>query len=670
MDPIDRPRYGGLAPSYVTAIQGFEGFTPRAKWDVRQNSNGYGTRARAPGEVIDRAEAALRLDAELGDASARVRSFHPGLDAGTHAALTSLTFNAGPAWMSSGLGSAVKAGDQAGIRQRFAQYTKANGQEMPGLQTRRTAEAGWMGMAAPATPAQTQEPTMTIGPGMTAPVGGAPSYMSSDQLAYRRKLAANQIAEGTSTAPVKHWTQGVARVLTGVGGAMAADRLDAQERAQTLTAAGLEAKQAQGLAERAPQGGMAGPVPTPAPSPTTPAQLPEPSYASPPEARPALAGGNPSGGGMAGPVVSAAPAVTTTGRTPALPVTTGGWGGGMAAPPQPVPTSPQPPVAEVDPYAARRTRIQSEIGTLAPMLAYPGTAGAARQRFDALRTEMDQMDDPARRTALAGSMLDLQAKQQAMIQPKHDYQMFKEGEQAFDKRTGQWVTPPGQPSAQAKEFRTAAAKQQAEIYGDHIKDGQKATSAAADLQRLGELSDVVGSGTFAAWLPTVGPWVQSLGLEPRGLSEAQAFQAIVARMAPSLRPAGSGATSDRDMAIFMQSLPQISQSREGRQMVIDHIKGLNTYSQQRGQIASAVITGRMAPAEGEAAIQALRVPTFAAALQGGTAGGPGGLRAQAAPQGVTMVHPQHGEMMRGPDGLWHPVRRDASGGYNVSSGVE
>jgi len=35
-----------LDQSYLDAIKGFEGYTPNAQWDYKQNSSGYGTRAQ------------------------------------------------------------------------------------------------------------------------------------------------------------------------------------------------------------------------------------------------------------------------------------------------------------------------------------------------------------------------------------------------------------------------------------------------------------------------------------------------------------------------------------------------------------------------------------------------------------------------------------------------
>lgn len=130
---------------YLDAIKKSEGFSPRASWDYKQDSNGYGTRAQYPGEVIDQAEADRRFQAEIAQARSIVDRFAPNADEGTKAALTSLTFNAGDKWTRSGLGEAVKSGDIPKARELFLQYVKAGGQNLPGLVSRRQAEAQWFG---------------------------------------------------------------------------------------------------------------------------------------------------------------------------------------------------------------------------------------------------------------------------------------------------------------------------------------------------------------------------------------------------------------------------------------------------------------------------------------------------------------------------------------------
>ena len=204
-----------------------------------------------------------------------------------------------------------------------------------------------------------------------------------------------------------------------------------------------------------------------------------------------------------------------------------------------------------------------------------------------------------------------QSAQREFDTPKDNIQKLKDDETLYRiPRTGpaERVVGSDPNGVNGQEFRKASAKNLAETYQGYLAEGQKAVTSSADLQRLNELSDVVGSGKLGQWAPTVGPWLQSVGVDIRGLPEAQAFQAIANKMAPTMRPTGSGATSDRDMSIYMQSIPQLSQTPQGRKLVIQQFQAFNEYNRQRGAIASAVMSGKMQPAEGEQRIQQLPDP--------------------------------------------------------------
>jgi lysozyme len=140
MDAAAGPAPAGGADSLTGFIKNQEGFAPRAQWDAKQYSVGYGTKAQSPTEVITKESAEARLSDEVGKARASVESFAPNAPQGVKDALTSLTYNAGPGWQNSGLGAAVRAGDYGKAQSIFAQYNKSNGRVLPGLVSRRLEE--------------------------------------------------------------------------------------------------------------------------------------------------------------------------------------------------------------------------------------------------------------------------------------------------------------------------------------------------------------------------------------------------------------------------------------------------------------------------------------------------------------------------------------------------
>lgn len=205
-----QPNSGGLPPYLVNAVKGFEGFTPTASWDYKQHSVGYGTRGN-PGETITREQADIRLNEELGKAQAMVNRFAPDAPDGVKAALTSLTFNAGSAWMTSGLGERVKAGDWGGAKDRFLQYNKAGGKVLPGLVKRRQAEAAWFDGAGSNDAVNAAVDTMSP---------SRPQSASALDQAARIPGAASADAPGEvgSTSKGKGILDGLAGALSGLGG--------------------------------------------------------------------------------------------------------------------------------------------------------------------------------------------------------------------------------------------------------------------------------------------------------------------------------------------------------------------------------------------------------------------------------------------------------------------
>ena len=181
---------------YLQKIKSFEGFTAEAKWDYAQHSNGYGTKALFPGERIDRAEAEIRFRAEIEEARAIVDRHAGGWDEGTRAALTSLTYNAGTRWISSGLGDAIRAGDVAQVRERFVAYNKAQGEVLPGLVKRRLTEVEWIG--AQAAPAAAGALAIAGPPGVVAAAVGAAAVGAA--AAGAAAIGQADAASGASTA--------------------------------------------------------------------------------------------------------------------------------------------------------------------------------------------------------------------------------------------------------------------------------------------------------------------------------------------------------------------------------------------------------------------------------------------------------------------------------------
>lgn len=184
---------------YLELIKSFEGFTPTAKWDYAQHTNGFGTKALYPGEQISRDEAEHRFSAEIEKARQFVEKHAKDWDNGTKAALTSLTFNAGTRWATSGLGRALRASDISSVKSHFLAYTKAGGADLPGLIKRRLTEVTWIGeQAAVSSTKATPDPRSA-----SLETQARPSVQKDDAQAEAPQVAQTQLgrAPGVSLIP-------------------------------------------------------------------------------------------------------------------------------------------------------------------------------------------------------------------------------------------------------------------------------------------------------------------------------------------------------------------------------------------------------------------------------------------------------------------------------------
>ena len=125
------------------------GFVAKAFWDSKQHTNGYGTKANYPGEVIDQAEAKRRFDVDVKQResfvnainSQRVSKSGKPLTQAQFDAIGSLVYNVGVGGLGSNLQSAIIDGRDQEAANLMLKYNTSNGQELPGLTARRKKEA-------------------------------------------------------------------------------------------------------------------------------------------------------------------------------------------------------------------------------------------------------------------------------------------------------------------------------------------------------------------------------------------------------------------------------------------------------------------------------------------------------------------------------------------------
>jgi len=132
-------------PDLFSMVKQFEGFNPNAYGDYKQTSIGYGTKGK-PGETITEQEASERLRTELSGHAQRIldAASQKGIQLNTNQfnALTSFDFNTGK-----GPDLISRFGDKPQeLAAKITEYTKAGGEELPGLVRRRRIEAALYSM--------------------------------------------------------------------------------------------------------------------------------------------------------------------------------------------------------------------------------------------------------------------------------------------------------------------------------------------------------------------------------------------------------------------------------------------------------------------------------------------------------------------------------------------
>lgn len=132
-----------VSVSLVNLLKGLEGFSPKAFWDYKQYSIGYGTKASGPNETITEAEAATRLEAEINKSSGIVSTFgnknkykwgQNQVDA-----LSSFIYNGGPGFLTQVTSDGKR--NNLEILNSIPLYNRAGGKVSSGLERRRRIES-------------------------------------------------------------------------------------------------------------------------------------------------------------------------------------------------------------------------------------------------------------------------------------------------------------------------------------------------------------------------------------------------------------------------------------------------------------------------------------------------------------------------------------------------
>jgi hypothetical protein len=158
------------------------------------------------------------------------------------------------------------------------------------------------------------------------------------------------------------------------------------------------------------------------------------------------------------------------------------------------------------------------------------------------------------------------------------------------------------------EFAKAAGKKQADRFDAIVTGAQEAQGMVANLNTLRELGSRITTGKQAEITAALGPYAEAFGVKIDGLDDLQAYQAIVSKMAPTMRVPGSGATSDFEMAQFLKALPSLGNKPGGNEIISQTFESIAQHKIAAGEIASRAMAGEIKPNEAEKELRALPDP--------------------------------------------------------------
>jgi hypothetical protein len=157
---------------------------------------------------------------------------------------------------------------------------------------------------------------------------------------------------------------------------------------------------------------------------------------------------------------------------------------------------------------------------------------------------------------------------------------------------------------QLDPFQSRMAEQEASNFASFLEQAPTAQRNLARIDRLSQLLSEVNTGPGASMQAAMG----RIGIPTEGLSEIQAAEALISAMIPDQRPPGSGVMSDADLELFRRSLPSLMNTRDGNQLIVETIRGVNEYDVRLGQIAQAAAAGQVSREDARRMVSQLQNP--------------------------------------------------------------
>ena len=172
----------------------------------------------------------------------------------------------------------------------------------------------------------------------------------------------------------------------------------------------------------------------------------------------------------------------------------------------------------------------------------------------------------------------VQQEQAAGRQPK----TYEDYQNSLKKAGAQTITigSEGEPDAR---MRMKLAENLAPVLSKQVEAGNTAASLTQDIEYIKELLQIAPQG------PLTGRIAQAF---PGGFSAASALEAVINRIAPTLRVEGSGTTTDKDYAAFLKALPSLINKPEANALIAQVIEEKAKIDIARADVINAWAGGK------------------------------------------------------------------------------
>lgn len=161
---------------------------------------------------------------------------------------------------------------------------------------------------------------------------------------------------------------------------------------------------------------------------------------------------------------------------------------------------------------------------------------------------------------------------------------------------------------QESEFKKEGGSLIAKRFNEYVKGGDDARTLTADIGALRDIGSRITTGKTAQITAALGPYAEALGVKIDSLPDLQAFNAIVAKLQPRMRVAGSGATSDYEMRTFLEALPSIGKTPDGNTLIANTMDALQQHKLKAAEIAGQALEGQISQADANKQIRELPDP--------------------------------------------------------------